>query len=364
MDTSRRLLLAGIGAGLVLPGCSLLAPHRSRFSLARGTIAPELVSRVRVGLRPFRAPGFVLRAEEFGDKRLIHNYGHGGGGITLSWGCAELAADLGLRAGERHAVVGCGVIGLTTATVLQRRGAAVTIYAKSLPPDTTSNIAGGHWSPVSVFNAGEEAPGFLAQFQRAMRIAHHRFQEMSGARYGVSWRRNFVLTERAIPPRPFLETIRDVMPGLEFLEPGEHPFGNMYVQTYISMMIEPNILLPALMDQFRLAGGRIEVRDFADRGAIAALPERNIFNCTGLGARALFDDAALEPVRGQLVVLTPQPQLDYNLFLSGGYYMFPRTDGILLGGTFDHGDWSTEPDAATSARIIEGNARAMSMLVA
>ena len=61
--------------------------------------APVKVSRDRlirevVGLRPYRAEGFVVDAERLGEKLLIHNYGHGGAGITLSWGTASLAVAL------------------------------------------------------------------------------------------------------------------------------------------------------------------------------------------------------------------------------------------------------------------------------
>ena len=52
--------------------------------------------RTVAGLRPYRAAGFVVRAEALGDKRLVHNYGHGGAGITLSWGTSKLATELGL----------------------------------------------------------------------------------------------------------------------------------------------------------------------------------------------------------------------------------------------------------------------------
>jgi D-amino-acid oxidase len=48
----------------------------------------------RAGLRPFR-PQVRLEAEPPGDGPLVvHNYGHGGAGITLSWGCAAEAAAL------------------------------------------------------------------------------------------------------------------------------------------------------------------------------------------------------------------------------------------------------------------------------
>jgi len=44
----------------------------------------------RVGLRPFRKSGVRLESERLRDGRtVIHNYGHGGSGFTLSWGCAH-----------------------------------------------------------------------------------------------------------------------------------------------------------------------------------------------------------------------------------------------------------------------------------
>jgi D-amino-acid oxidase len=56
-------------------------------------------------------------------------------------------------------------------------------------------------------------------------------------------------------------------------------------------------------------------------------------------------------VRGQLAILLPQPEIDYNVIGRG--YMFGRRDGIVLGGTFEHGNWSLEPDAQTTANILD-----------
>ena len=46
------------------------------------------------GLRPYRPMGPRLETEEIGGRRIVHNYGHGGSGVTFSWGCAMHAADL------------------------------------------------------------------------------------------------------------------------------------------------------------------------------------------------------------------------------------------------------------------------------
>jgi len=48
-----------------------------------------------VGLRPFRKSGLRLERDKLGDGRtVIHNYGHGGSGFTLSWGCAAEVSNL------------------------------------------------------------------------------------------------------------------------------------------------------------------------------------------------------------------------------------------------------------------------------
>jgi D-amino-acid oxidase len=56
--------------------------------------APVVIAE-RVGVRPFRRGGVCLRAERLRDgRRVVHNYGHGGAGFTLSWGCARRVAEL------------------------------------------------------------------------------------------------------------------------------------------------------------------------------------------------------------------------------------------------------------------------------
>ena len=100
-----------------------------------------------------------------------------------------------------------------------------------------------------------------------------------------------------------------------------------------------------------MPAARIAVREFATPADIAALPERLVFNCTGLGARALFGDQELRPARGQLAILLPQPEINYAFTGEAGY-MFPRADGILLGGTFELDEWDATPQPERIARIL------------
>lgn len=365
MRLSRRAFIGsslGISAMAATPlrGPALAAAPKAT-SIPPLRVGAELVIRTIVGLRPYRAAGFVLRAEPLGTKVLVHNYGHGGGGFSLSWGCATLAADLVAdRSPGRAAVLGCGVIGLTTARILQSRGWQVTIYAADLPPATTSNVAGAQWTPTTVFNEDAVTPAFLDTFRQAAHIANRRFQLMVGSTYGVRWLDNYALKVNATSNTPEVDYatrvgIVDLYADVETIDPASTPFvGFKVVRRFSTMLMEPNTFLPAVERDFLLQGGRIVVRTFHRPAEIAALREPVVFNCTGLGSRALFNDTMLEPVRGQLSILEPQPEIDYT-YLTGTLYMFPRNDGIVLGGTFERGNWSTSVDLATQARILAGH---------
>ena len=61
------------------------------------------------------------------------------------------------------------------------------------------------------------------------------------------------------------------------------------------------------------------------------------------------------PIKGQLVFLLPQPEVDYCTIGPSGTYMFPRRDGVLLGGSFERGVENTDNDPATIERILQGN---------
>jgi D-amino-acid oxidase len=341
----------------------IAALSATRLPARAGTIAPVRIDagrviRTVVGLRPYRATGFVLRAEPFGRKLLVHNYGHGGGGFSLSWGCATLAADLiADRTPARAAVLGCGVIGLTTARILQNRGWQVAIYATDLPPATTSNVAGAQWTPTTVFEREAATPAFLEMFRKAAHIANRQFQLMVGPTYGVRWIDNYALKRDPQSRTPEVDYavsagFADLYADVETIDPGSVPFsGFKEIRRFGTMLMEPNTFLPAVERDFLLQGGHIVVRTFHSASELASLVEPVIINCTGLGSRTLFNDTLLEPVRGQLTILEPQPEVNYT-YLTGELYMFPRIDGIVLGGTFERGNWSTSVDLATQNRIL------------
>jgi D-amino-acid oxidase len=327
-------------------------------SLPKVDIAANRITRQVAGLRPFRPSGFVVRAEAFGDKTLIHNYGHGGCGVTLSWGTANMALKLALETPRREAaVIGCGVIGLTTARLFQDHGFAVKIYAAKLPPETTSNVAAGVFGVTAIADTDQLSGPFRGELQEASRFAHRYFQSFVGQPYGVHWFNFFMIGDEPPEQPPDFAVTPELYP-LTVYGPGEHPFPTKYAASFPTMIAETNIFLVRLVEAFVARGGTIEVKSFAERAELGGLAEPLVVNCTGLGSKALFDDSELVPVKGQLSLLLPQANIDY-CYLDGvnDLYMFPRADGIVLGGSHEHDVWTTTPNPQIAARIFEGHSR-------
>ncbi len=374
---SRRQLLKFTGAGAAaawLSGCTSVPNDAlempifsgvrplSKQPFARPLMTLDNIIDIKVGLRPFRASGFVVRGERVGEKLIIHNYGHGGSGITFSWGSSTLAVrELPETGDRRAAVIGCGVMGLTTARLLQERGWKVTIYAKAFSPNNTSDAAGGQWAPTGISYRFRETPAFSTQCDEALQISYERFSKQIGAEYGVKLIENYHLKQTPIRADDYthLERWPKLFPQIEVLQPNQHPFPTRFALRYLSMVIEPAIFLPKLMQQFREAGGQVLQREIAESTELQALAEPVIFNCTGIGAKALFGDEQLTPIRGQILRLRPDERIDFCTHGDGQglMYMFPRSQDIAVGGSFDRGEAGLAPDLETTTRIVREHAR-------
>jgi len=362
-----RTAAPSIGARPVRPKPAVLAPVHASW---------DRVIRTTVGLRPHRDAGFVLRAERLDDKTLIHNYGHAGAGMSLAWGCGVLVSEFALQtSGRRAAVIGCGSPGLTTARQLQRRGFDVTIYAMTVPPDTTSNMSLAGFTPTTALvNKDRRTPEWEAQFLRAAELSYRELQLMAGSRYGVRWMDSYNATDTPTTGtgrggggrgegRGNYATDAELLPESlrpnrfrELLGPGEHPFPTKYAVRTLALAIEPSIYLDALVRDFVTFGGRIVIRKFDAPRDLMSLPEPVVVNCTGLGSYTLFNDKELVPVKGQLTALVPQPEVDYR---AGGptasgtnATMNSRSDGIIVGNLQDPGNWSLEPDEDVRQRNV------------
>lgn len=354
------LALAGTAAACAPAPTLYTALERpySRKTWAAPRVSMDAVIRVIVGHRPYRPSGFVVKKEVFDATTVVHNYGHGGGGLSLSWGSSALAVreTLGMTPGD-VAVIGSGVMGLTSARLLQDAGWNVTIYTRDPWRHSTSNVAAGEWSPYSVYDSDRASAEFLSRFDWASKVAHHAYTNLTGPEYGIRWLEGYTLGTRPFTGFDGRTELHSLYAYKRNLAPGEHPFGDYYAQSFVTMQIDPGVLLRRLTDDFRIAGGSFVVRDFKGLDQVLGLSEKVVFNCTGLGSRELFGDEELTAAKGQLVYLPPDPAVDFFTFGGGSgiLYMFPRSDVIVLGGTFKPGDFSRHVEPDETERIVSAH---------
>lgn len=370
---SRREILKAGAATIAasVAGCAAMpattkeyARPYSRQPFAFPRVSMDGVIRVIVGHRPYRPGGFVVKKESIDDKTIIHNYGHGGAGLSLSWGSSGLAVrqTRGMPAGT-VAVLGSGVMGLTSARLLQDAGWDVTIYTRDVWRHTTSNVAAGEWSAYSVHDAAVSSDGFKSQLAAASRFAHHAFTNLTGPEYGIRWLEGYTLADTPFESTfPGSEEEASLFPYKGNLGPGEHPFPTAHAQHLVSMQIDPSVLLRRLVQDVQLAGGKFVIRHFGNVSEVLSLREPVIFNCTGLGARELFGDSDLTAAKGQLVFLPPDPAVDYMTFGGGrgNLHMFPRSDVVVLGSIFKPGDFTRRVEPDETERIVTEHQRLFS----
>jgi len=149
---------------------------------------------IKCCIRPFRTKGPNLSVEQVGDATVIHNYGHHGSGWCLSWGSADMQVQKAMSFAPRKiAVVGSGVIGLTTAVQALRAGMEVTIYTRELLPRTRSYRANGVWGPGTVALASEAQAGLGDIWEQMVRTSWKNFRPYMGmAGSPIAWSKGLI----------------------------------------------------------------------------------------------------------------------------------------------------------------------------
>ncbi|MCQ9156468.1 FAD-dependent oxidoreductase [Acidomonas methanolica] len=402
---SRRSLVAG---GMALGGAATLAAERLGPTLSRAESLPappspgspstppaqrprlflppmreDQITDIKVCLRPFRAAGPRYDVEKLGDKTVFHHYGHGGSGWSLSWGSADFVVGrIAATLERRIAVIGCGIIGLTTALTALRAGMDVTIYTRDLLPRTRSVRANGSWTPSSrIALASVAGPAFPDLWERMARFSWASYRSYLGLpgepimfldTYRLADQRNEAKANgedhSAAPPpaQPgkddfarYNPRIRDIIPAAIELQPSENPFPVPYAKRAAMMIFNFGAYGDHLLSEFHQSGGRIVMREFHSPADLRHLPERVIVNCPGYAAHDWWQDRSLIPVRGQTTWLPPCPQGRYGVAYRGAE-MLCKTDGIMvqgydlddLGEMVGVGNAFEHPDRREAARAI------------
>ena len=241
---------------------------------------------IAVCLRPFRAAGPRLDVERVGDTLVVHNYGHGGSGWSLSWGSGTVAVRKAMASSPREvAVIGCGVLGLTAAILAQRAGAKVTIYARELLPETPSARATGAWTPDSRIALADAAPpdfaGLWEEMARTAFKMHRTYLGLPGDPvewtdfYSVSSAEeerdsNSAATTPDLDFAEYRRRIADLIPKARRLAPDAAPFRADAVYRSENMIFNISDYGHTLLNDFFIAGGEFRYADFhspsRDRG--------------------------------------------------------------------------------------------------
>lgn len=240
-------------------------------------------------------------------------------------------------------VIGCGVIGLTTAVRLREAGFDAGIVTAAMPRDTTSGVAAAIWYPYKAYPEDR----VLDWGRRTFEV----FEGLAGEPgTGVRMREGVEL-HRGPAPEPWWAA---AVPGVRRCAGDELPAGCRDGHAFTVPVVEMPVYLDYLLGRFATSGGVVErrtVRSLEEEAGTCGV----LVNCAGLGARELANDEDVAPIRGQ-VVRVRNPGVERFVLdeenPEGVTYVVPRTEDCILGGTAEEGSWNLEPDPETAAGIL------------
>lgn len=305
-------------------------------------ISNENVIGTNVGIRPFRKTGVRIEAEYIGGKLIIHNYGYGGSGLTLSFGGSQEVLDI---LHDHHmpsksvAILGAGVAGLITAYDLLKRGYEVHLYADQWPPHLTSHVAAGIWTPLS----------FPKDLSEEKKQFHLRLEETSRSRFLKSVGENPEFAGIGIinsysfklETSPESERTKQREAIIAHFDNERTKNGRMIRE----IAIDGQLFMDDLYNKVKNGGAVLNPFHFETLEDILRLAEPIIINCTSMGSIQLFQDQEFIPIRGQLVYFNPHREFDYLFFHqidnnpndSNLYFVsiYPCNDKLILGGVYE-----------------------------
>lgn len=247
-------------------------------------------------------------------------------------------------------VIGAGIIGLQTAVRAQEAGHPVTLYYAKSPLETTSAIAGASFMPHAVAEnrLTDEMIGYgWGYYEKA---ANDHFD--SGVRLHRRW-------EASSMPKAPTRFHNVVLPAFDLVEGSNNiPGGYPYAIRYETFIVDTPTHLSWLQGQFLDNGGKMIQRRFIDIQEITELHEKVIFNATGLGAKDLFHDDKLRPVKGQLAVVQGINSMNDSVS-ADGFYVYPHLNRTIIGGTAEWDNDTTHVDPGAEQLILRGNYRVL-----
>jgi hypothetical protein len=330
-------------------------------------LSSENIIGTNVGIRPYRKTGVRMEGEVIRDKLIIHNYGYGGSGLTLSFGGAKEVSDLLGRQkvpSKTVAVLGAGVVGLAAAYDLLNQGYEVHLYADGWSPDLTSNVAAGIWTPLSF---PEDLPEEKKQLhQRMLETSESRFLKSTDADHEFAGVR-FISCYSFKPQNA--QSSGSKTQKEEVIVHFDNGVTKNGKRSSL-LAIDGQQFMNDLSSKVQKKGAIFKDHHFESLEDVLSLKEPIIVNCTSMGSRELFNDQEFLPARGQLVYFKPQAGIDYLLYHHVDnapndpnefwVSVYPWSDRLILGGVYEYGEKEPVIKHEIIAKIIENYEKSFS----
>lgn len=257
---------------------------------------------------------------------------------------------ISLRRPTCVSVVGAGVIGLSTALLAQDRGYDVSIFTDKPTSETTSAKAAASFKPGTVVYNDLAHRAVELSWDAFGRIVRGEEPAKTGVRMHTLW-------EASSSPGGSAQHLK-VMENVQTFETPDVPGGYAHGWRYRTYFADTRLYLPWMIDKFQAQGGKLHTlaKKLIDPAQFNNLPGDTVFNCTGLGAKELVGDDALVPVKGQVALTAPLPDMDWTIN-ADGFYVYPRSHDTVLGGTTEWGIEDEQVESGAVSLIVQGNKR-------
>lgn len=255
------------------------------------------------------------------------------------------------KVGCQVCIVGGGVIGLTCAITLARAGYAVRVISNQPMARTTSFAAAAFWFPVLTGSDPRVADIAASSLEMFAELARYPETGVRPIKLRVCY------TDSKSADLSWCSAVKTTP-----VPDSELPQGCACGFDADVFRMQMEIYLPHLKEEAERLGVKFVSEHVVD---LAAFPDDVVVNCTGIYAKHLIDDEQLEPIRGQ-VVLVSKPTAttsskNFDVLIvegplpDGGErldYVVYRDQDVLLGGTADKGDWSLTVDPEQRSAIL------------